>query len=773
MQKNRRPFQSIVRVSLAMLLIGGLGLAGLAPAEAAASSSIPANAQLMLASNISLSASANPALVGVDDTVSATIAEISGNPLSATGSVSFFDSGVSIGTGVLSGGVATWTGQLALGSHNLSATYGGDSNYNAAASPVFVLPVTQAAATVAIAFPGTSGANLTTDGTTVDATVSATSPVGGVDLPKTRFNISLPGISGLTNSNLALQQFLGGVWVNVPLTGSPLSGVVGDPAGVDLAPNTTVTVPLRFTTQPGTPIGVLAMTANLVSSNDGGATFPNLIASKTQAVNVIRIPTVTTVAASSVLTNALTAQVPMHATVTSSAATGTVTFLDNGTVVGVATVSAGVANFTATVHTGSHLITATYSGDGSLYGPSTTLVPAQITVTPAGGAVHALTPRRILDTRNGIGAPRGVAVPANGKLVLQVSGAGNLPLSNIEAGILNMTIRTSGASGFLTMYASDRAAPNVSSLSFDANVITAGLTIVPVSASGKVTIVNHSAKPINLLADSGGYFANQLTSLTLGGRYNGFAPFNLLNTSKTPMKPGASVTVKMTGRSSGTSRIPATGVASVMLELTGTNPNGDGYVSAYPGRTAYPDSSVLNFSRNVTRSNRVIVAVGSDGTVIFKNSKLSSVGLLIDVVGFFTTDSNTAGGTTYVPLALATRLVSAVWPTNAARYVQIAGRGGIPPYNAFVPPVGVIVNITGTAQTADTLMSVYPSGTHPIADRPGHREGTHRQQPGHRQNPERPRDPVEQVGQREREHRRLWLVRLDRTAAGGRGQMLR
>jgi hypothetical protein len=703
----------VVRVFLAVLLVGGLGLAGLAPASAAGGSSVPATVNLMLASDISLSASANPALVGVNVTVSATIAEISGNPLPATGSVTFLDGGVPIGTGVLSGAVATWTGQLTLGSHNLTVSYLGDANYDPGTSPVFVLPVIHAAATVAIAFP--TGPNLTTDGTTVAASVSATSPAGSVDLPNTRFTVSLPGIAGLTASNVALEQFLGGVWVNVPLTGSPLSGVVGDPLGVDLPPGGTVTVPLRFTTQPGTPTGILTMTVELDSSTDGGATFPNVVATQTQAVNVIRIPTVTTVAASSVLTNALTAPIPMHSTVTPSIATGTVSFLDNGVVVGVAAVSGGVADFTATVHTGSHLITATYSGDGSVFGTSTTLVPASITVTPAGGAVHALTPRRILDTRNGIGAPKGVAVPANGTLILQVSGAGNLPVSNIEAGILNMTIRTSSAAGYITMYAADGTAPNVSSLSFDANVITAGLTIVPVSASGQVAIVNHSAKPINLLADSGGYFANQLTSLTLGGRYNGFAPFRLLDTSKTPMKLGASVVVKMTGRNSGSSSIPTTGVASVMVELTGTNPSGDGFVSAYPGRTPYPDSSVLNFSRHVTRSNRVIVAVGTDGTVIFKNSKLSSVGLLIDVVGYFTSETNPAGGTTYVPLATANRLVSAVWPTNAARYVQIAGRGGVPAYNAFVPPVGVIANITGTALTADTQMSVYPSGTHPIA----------------------------------------------------------
>jgi hypothetical protein len=712
-----RPFRSVARLLVAVLLVGGLGMAGLAPADAATGGPVPATANLMLASHISLSASANPALLGVPVTVTATVALISGNPETATGSLTFFDGGVSIGTGVLSGGAASWTGQFAEGSHNLTASYSGDSSYQAGISPVFVLPVTHASASAAIAFPGASGPNLTTDGSTVEATVSATSPLGGVDFPRTRFNVSFAGVAGLTSGNLQLQQQLTDQsWVDVQLSGSPLTGVVGAAAGVDLPPGTTVTVPLRFNTQPGTPIGPVSMTADLVGSADGGATFPNQLAHGALPVNIIRLPSATTVAASSVLTNALTAPVPMHATVTPNTATGSVDFLDNGVLTGTGTVANGVADYTATVHTGAHTITATYSGDGSLYAPSTTTVPAQITVTPAGGAVHALTPRRILDTRNGIGAPRGRTIPANGKLILQVSGAGNLPTHDIEAVILNMTIRTSSAAGYLTMYPSDQPAPfNVSSLTFDPNVITAGLTIVPVSASGTVTIVNHSTKPIDLLADSGGFFANQLTSLTLGGRYNGFAPFRLLDTTKTPMKLGAQVVVKMTGRSSGASKIPATGVASVMLEVTGNNPSGDGFVSAYPNLTPYPDSSVLNFSRHVTRANRVIVAVGTDGAIILKNSKLSTVGLLVEVVGYFTSETNTAGGTTYVPLKAANRLVTATWPNNAARYIQLAGRGGLPVYNAPQPAVGVIANVSARALTAATLISVYPSGTHPIA----------------------------------------------------------
>jgi hypothetical protein len=714
--KRGRPIRPVVRIFLAASLVCALGAVGVAPAFAAGGGSVPVTANFKLASNITLSSSANPALIGVNVTVTATVALISGNPASATGTVTFLDGGVSIGTGVLSGTDATWTGQLPEGSHNLTATYGGDTLYTPGVSPVFVLPVTHASAVVTTAFPGAAGNNLTTDGTTVDASVTATSPTGGVDLPSTRFTVSFPGISGLTNPQMKLEQLLGGSWVDVPLGGSPLSGTFGDPAGVDLPPGGTVTVPLRFTTQPGAPIGVLTMTSTLVGSLDAGVTFPNTLAIGTQAVNVVRLPTVTTVAANSVLTNATSAQVPLTATVSPSIAAGTVTFLDNGVVTGVGNVSGGVATYLATVVLGAHAITATYSGDGSLYGTSTTLVPAQITVTPAGGAAHALPPIRILDTRNGIGARKGIAVPANGRITLQVAGSGNLPASNIEAAILNMTIRTSSAGGYITLYASDQQASYVASLSFDANVITAGLTIVPVSASGQVTIVNHSARPINLLGDSNGYFSNRLNSLTLGGRYAGLAPFRLLDNTKNGMKAGTSVAIKMTGRSSGASKVPATGVASVMLSVTGYHQNGDGFLTAYPaGLATIPDTSVLNWSKGITRSNRVIVAVGTNGTVIFKNSFRSTVGLTIEIVGYFTSDDNPAGGTTYIPLVVAKRLMTGNWTANKAKYVTVSGLAGLPRTTAFQPPQGVIANITAKALTAATTLSVFPNPGNPPA----------------------------------------------------------
>ena len=79
---------------------------------------------------ITLIPSENPAALGQSVTLIATI-----SPSLATGSITFKDGTTTLGTGTLSGGVASLVvSGLAAGTHSLTANYGGDSNDNAANS---------------------------------------------------------------------------------------------------------------------------------------------------------------------------------------------------------------------------------------------------------------------------------------------------------------------------------------------------------------------------------------------------------------------------------------------------------------------------------------------------------------------------------------------------------------------------------------------------------------------------------------------------------------
>ena len=83
------------------------------------------------------------------------------NPATAaTGTVTFADNGVSIGTGaVVSGDTASYTTstlQLAAGTDPITAVYGGDANYGMSTSAAFSQAVSQATTSITLAQPPTS-----------------------------------------------------------------------------------------------------------------------------------------------------------------------------------------------------------------------------------------------------------------------------------------------------------------------------------------------------------------------------------------------------------------------------------------------------------------------------------------------------------------------------------------------------------------------------------------------------------------------------------------
>ncbi len=80
-------------------------------------------------STVTLASSPNPSTFGASVTLTATVTS------GATGTVTFDDGATSLGTGTISSGVATLTiSSLAVGTHSITAQYGGDTNYNAAVS---------------------------------------------------------------------------------------------------------------------------------------------------------------------------------------------------------------------------------------------------------------------------------------------------------------------------------------------------------------------------------------------------------------------------------------------------------------------------------------------------------------------------------------------------------------------------------------------------------------------------------------------------------------
>ena len=83
-------------------------------------------------STVALAATPNPSIFGQSVTFTATVTSPAGTP---TGLMTFFDGATTIGTGTLAAGVATFsTPALTIGSHAITASYSGDSNFTGSSS---------------------------------------------------------------------------------------------------------------------------------------------------------------------------------------------------------------------------------------------------------------------------------------------------------------------------------------------------------------------------------------------------------------------------------------------------------------------------------------------------------------------------------------------------------------------------------------------------------------------------------------------------------------
>lgn len=112
------------------------------------------------ASTVSLSSSVNPASYGTSVTFTA-----QATATASTGSMTFYDGATLLGVGTMSGGSATYTASgLGSGTHSITASYGGDSDYSPAVSAALSEVITRTAATVSMTStfsPSTYGQSVT------------------------------------------------------------------------------------------------------------------------------------------------------------------------------------------------------------------------------------------------------------------------------------------------------------------------------------------------------------------------------------------------------------------------------------------------------------------------------------------------------------------------------------------------------------------------------------------------------------------------------------
>jgi hypothetical protein len=240
----------------------------------------------------------------------------------------------------------------------------------------------------------------------------------------------------------------------------------------------------------------------------------------------------------------------------------------------------------------------------------------------------ALTPARITDTRPGSGLPNaGSTLGAGGSLDIQVENVGLVPPTGVSAAVLNVTVTDTTAASYLTVWAAGAAQPLASNLNWTPGLTVPNRVIVPLSASGRITVFNKFGSA-DVVVDVSGYFQ----AATSGGQFfTPLTPFRIEDTrtdGKT-LSSNSSFNLQVGGANG----VPST-ASAVVLNVTVTNTTAPSFLTVWPATSSRPQASDLNWTAGVIVPNLVVATVGTTGAITFYNSA-GSTDVVVDLLGWF------------------------------------------------------------------------------------------------------------------------------------------
>jgi sugar lactone lactonase YvrE len=508
-------------------------------------------------STTSLAASANPSTVGQPLTLTAGVASPG---IGITGSISFLDGAVTIGSATLNAsGVATFTtSSLSFGAHTLIAIYSGDTNHANSTSPALSEQIVQAS-TVGLTSslnPSTTGINVVftatatgvgsliptgsvtfSDGATPLATVSlnaagsASFPTSALAVGSHTITASYTGDRNYSTAASSLVQTIQSANTNVTLTASANPAIYGTPLALTSTVSSnggTATGNVTFT-DGGATIGTAVLNAggvatlttsslapgahSIVASYAGdGKASPS--ASTPLTINVLQLTAV------ALASNANPAQtlspVVLTAALTNNGVTpitGTVTFSDGAALLGTAAVdTSGHATLTVpSLTSGNHSIVASYSGDTNDFsGVSPAFIQGVLlratTTALATSETDPTNPQQVtligVVHWSGPILATGSITFTNGEVVI-----GTSPIDATGAATINIVLDTSSTESIVATYNGDASYAASASL---ATSVTAGpatqftLSLNPPSVtiqSKQHTVIDITAASINNFTD--------------------------------------------------------------------------------------------------------------------------------------------------------------------------------------------------------------------------------------------------------------------------------
>ncbi|MEO6126203.1 MAG: hypothetical protein ABIR32_21090 [Ilumatobacteraceae bacterium] len=243
----------------------------------------------------------------------------------------------------------------------------------------------------------------------------------------------------------------------------------------------------------------------------------------------------------------------------------------------------------------------------------------------AAGRFTAVSPARLLDTRDGTGRAGAVGPIGSGQTVdLAVTGVGGVPSTGVSSVALNVTVDQPTGSGYLTVSPSGEPRPTASTHNFTAGMTVANMVIAKVGAGGKVSIFNFAGDS-HVVADVVGYFSAQ------GGLFVPMAPERLVDT-RTSVGTTTMGQADLKSLPVATGNPVPTSVRAVVVNVTSVNSTLPSFVTVWPSGLPMPLASTLNPRPGVPVPNQAYLLVGGGGLDAFNAS--GTTDLIVDAFGY-------------------------------------------------------------------------------------------------------------------------------------------
>ncbi|MEY4172847.1 MAG: hypothetical protein RI900_12 [Actinomycetota bacterium] len=319
-------------------------------------------------------------------------------------------------------------------------------------------------------------------------------------------------------------------------------------------------------------------------------------------------------------------------------------------------------------------------------------------MAPAAGArFTALTPQRIVDTRDGTGTNKAKLLGG----CTMVVDPGLDPA--VTAVAVNITAVRAGANGFIAAYPCGVARPIAAAVQAVSGKVVGGMTVVPLGLDGTFCVYSHAST--DLVVDLFGSYEPGV-----GQRYEPIVPGRLFDSRglSAPLPAGTLLRVKVAGVKVGAASVPATATGAA-LTLHAMGATSDGFLRAYPCAATMPAvaSATVNTGGSVT--NHAEVLLGGGEVCVYVSAPMH---VAVDISGWFgptaTAEYYAVTPVRAVDTRNGTGMSGSLTKTNSlgsARSITLAGVNGLPPATALR---AVMANVVGVGATGAGFITVHP-----------------------------------------------------------------